>query len=152
MTRDEYATLIYYWAGHPQPERIPEILRTLRDSPWAWPLAAHLPTAGVVMALETLYPDRAGQWRRDFPTLYVSLLHAMDTGPSDPQWTEFYVAQWLILRRVSVLDAILNRIADGGEVGLTATVRAQKWASDSVPFRKAFEKAKEARKLAMIIQ
>lgn len=152
MTQDQYATLIYYWAGHPQPERIPEVLCTLRDSPWAWPLGAHLPIAGVVMAFETQFPDRARQWRLDFPTLYASIQRAMESGPNDPQWTEFYIAQWFILRRESLLDAILNIIADGGDAAWQARRKCQKWANESVPFRKAFEAAREARKLAMLIQ
>lgn len=152
MTQNEYATLIYYWFGHPQPERIPSVLRSLRDSPWAWPAERHLPIAGAVMAFESLYPDRKGEWRREFSSLYATIQSAMNQSQDCPEWTDFHLAQWFILRSEKSLDAVLDRVADGGDVGSAAQVKLQDLAAQSIPFRKCLEKAREARKLAMLIQ
>jgi hypothetical protein len=152
VTRDEYATLIYYWAGHPQPERIPEILRALMNSEWAWPAKRQLPIAGVVQAFESMYPDRAAGWHIDFGALYARLHSATDQAQDCPEWTDYHLAQWPLLRSEKCIDAVLDRVADGGEVGASAQIKLQELASQSVPFRKALEKARESRKLAMIIQ
>ena len=46
----------------------------------------------------------------------------------------------------------MDRVADiDEEVSISAQVKLQALASQSVPFRKALEQAREARKLAMII-
>ena len=152
MTRNEYATLIYYWAGHPQPERIPEILDTLENAEWARPAERTLPIAGVVAAFELLYPDRKHAWRADHPILSARVSAAVGLSKECPEWTDFHLAQWFILRGESSIDAVLDRVADGGTVGMEAQISLQKLASDSTPFRKALEKAREARKLAMLIQ
>ena len=139
MTRDEYATLIYYWAGHPQPERIPEILRTLQNSEWAWPSERQLPIAGVVRAFESMYPVPAGGWHRDFGPLCARIQSAENQSQVCPEWTDYHLAQWHILRSKKCIDAVLDRVADGGEVGTSAQIKLQDLASQSVPFRKALE-------------
>ena len=152
MTQNDCATLIYYWAGHPQPERIPELLETLERADWAAPAERDLPIAGTVMAFESLYPDRKHTWRTAYPALRRRIVAAAGLAADCPEWTDYHLAQWFILRQEKCIDAVLDRVADGGEVGLSATVKLQQLASQSVPFRKALEKAKEARKLAMLIQ
>jgi len=152
MTRNEYATLVYYWAGHPQPERIPEILATLEHAEWTQYKKSDLPIAGAVAAFESLYPDRAQEWRKGYPTLHRRVSAAVGLSKECPEWTDFHLAQWFILSRESSIDAVLDRVADGGTVGMEAQISLQKLASDSTPFRKALEKAREARKLAMLIQ
>ena len=153
LTQNEYATLIYYWFGHPQPERIPEVLEALERAEWAAPAEFDLPIAGIVMALESLYPDRKHAWRTAYPVLRRRVKAAAGSSADCPEWADYHVAQWLILRSEKSLDAILDMIADGGECGRAVQLKLQgKTVSQSVPLRKALEKAREARKLAMLIQ
>lgn len=153
MTQNEYATLIYYWAGHPQPERIPDVLRTLQNSEWAWPFEFHLAIAGTVLAFESLYPDRKAEWRRDFSGLYAMIQNATDQSRTCPEWADYHVSQWMILRRFESLDAILDMIANGDECGRAVQLKMQgKTVQQSVPLRKALEKARAARRQAMLIQ
>jgi hypothetical protein len=53
-----------------------------------------------------------------------------------------------VLRRESSIDAILDRVADGRELALE---KLHAFAAESVPFQKALRKAREARKMAMLI-
>jgi hypothetical protein len=152
MTKDQYATLIYYWAGHPQPERIPEVLEALETAEWARHPRRALPIAGVVRAFERAYPDRAPAWRAAHPILWRWVELALGMSSDCAEWTDYHLAQWFITRTNESLDKVLDRVADGGEVGLSATIKLQELASQSVPFRKALEKARELRKLAMVIQ
>jgi hypothetical protein len=153
MTQNEYATLIYYWAGHPQPERIPEALESLERAEWASSAELDLAIAGIVMAFESAYPDRKHAWRAAYPILRRRVKAAAGASADCPEWADYHVSQWLILRRESSLDAILDMIADGDECGRAVQLKIQgKTVQQSVPLRKALEKAREARKLAMLIQ
>lgn len=157
MTQNDYATFIYYFGAREKSkaevaELISDALRTLRDAEWAWPEGARLPIAGAVLAFETLYPDRAAGWRRDFPALYARVMPAMENNPDDPQWIEFHIAQWYILRRESSLDFILDLIANNGESAWSMRQKIEKAIGASVPLRKAFLSAKRAREASMLIQ
>lgn len=155
MTRDEYATFLYYFGERKQSkseqaEIIPEALAYLQNTPF--PPERELPIAGAVMAFWELYPDRKHRWQADFPELRRMISRTVMQSQEAPEWTDYHLAQWFILRRESCIDAVLDRVADGGEVGASAQVKLQDLASQSVPFRKALEKARGARKLAMLIQ
>jgi len=157
MTRDEYATFLYYFGARQQSkeeqaELIPEVLASLQNAEWAHPAERELPIAGAVMAFWELYPDRKHRWQADYPELRRMISRAVMQSQEAPEWTDFHLAQWFVLHSEKCIDAVLDRVATGGEVGLSATVKLQQLASQSVPFRKALEKAKEARKLAMLIQ
>jgi hypothetical protein len=153
VTQNEYATLIYYWAGHPQPERIPDLLATLDTADWARFAEFDLPIAGVVSAFETLYPDRKHRWRADYPALRRRIKDAVGMSKDCPDWADFHVAQWLILRRQESLDAILDMVADGGDCATAVQAKLRgNTVQQSVPLKKALEKAREARKMAMLIQ
>ena len=157
MTRDEYATFLYYFGARhqskeEQAELIPEVLASLQNAEWARPAERELPIAGAVMALWELYPDRKHRWQADYPELRRMISRAVMQSQEAPEWTDFHLAQWFVLHSEKCIDAVLDRVAAGGEVGASAQIKLQQLASESVPFRKALEKAKEARKLAMIIQ
>lgn len=153
MTQNEYATLIYYWAGHPQPERIPDVMETLERAEWAASSECDLPIAGTVMAFESLYPDRKHAWRAAHPLLRRRVKAAAGSSADCPEWADYHVSQWMILRSEKSLDAILDMIADGGECGAAVQAKLQgKTVGQSVPLRKALEKARAARKLSMVIQ
>jgi hypothetical protein len=153
MTQNEYATLIYYWAGHLQPERIPDLLATLDTADWARFAEFDLPIAGVVTAFETLYPDRKHRWRADYPALRRRIVAAVGMSKDCPEWADFHVAQWLILRRPESVDAILDMVADGGDCSIAVQAKLRgNTVQQSVPLRKALEKAREARKMSMLIQ
>ena len=156
MTRDEYATFLYYFGAREKSrsevaELITDALQSLENAEWARPDVRSLPIAGAVMAFEELYPDRKHAWRAAYPALRRRIVAAAGLSADCPEWTDYHLAQWFILRQEKCIDAVLDRVADGGEVGAAAQVKLQGLASQSVPFRKALEKAREARKLAMII-
>lgn len=155
MTQNEYATFIYYFGARheskaAQAELVYDALKTWRDAEWAWPEGARLPIAGAVLAFETLYPDRAAAWRREFPSLYARVMPAMENNPEDPQWIEFHIAQWYILRRESSLDSILDLV--NNDLSCIMASKIQTAISQSVPLRKAFLAAKRAREASMLIQ
>jgi hypothetical protein len=157
MTQGEYATFLYYFGAREKSrsevaELITDALQSLENAEWARPDVRSLPIAGAVMAFEELYPDRAAEWRKRFPALRRRIVAAAGLSADCPEWTDYHLAQWFILRRESCIDAVLDRVADGGEVRAAAEIKLQHLASQSVPFRKALEKAREARKLAMLIQ
>ena len=157
MTRDEYATFLYYFGAREKSrsevaELITDALQSLENAEWARPDVRSLPIAGAVMAFEELYPDRAAEWRKRFPALRRRILAASEKSPACPEWTDYHLAQWFILRSEKCIDAVLDRVADiDEEVSISARLKLQELASQSVPFRKALEQAREARKLAMII-
>jgi hypothetical protein len=158
VTRDEYATFLYYFGAREKSrsevaELITDALQSLENAEWAMPDVRSLPIAGAVMAFEELYPERAAEWRKRFPALRRRILTASEKSPTCPEWTDYHLAQWFILRRESCIDAVLDRVADiDEEVSISARIKLQALASQSVPFRKALEAAREARKLAMLIQ
>ena len=156
MTQNEYATFIYYFGAREKSkaevaELIHDALQTLRDAEWASPEGARLPIAGAVLAFETLYPERAVTWRREFPAIYARVLPVMDNSKDDPQWIEFHIVQWYILRRESSLDSILDLIADNGESAWKMRQKVEESISQSVPLRNAFIAAKRAREASMLI-
>ena len=155
MNRDEYATFLYYFGERKQSkaeqsEAIPEVLAFVENAPFR--PERELPIAGAVMALWELYPDRKHRWQADYPTLRQRISRAVMQSQEAPEWTDFHLAQWFILRRESSIDAILDRVAEGGDIGASAQIKLQDLAAQSIPFRKSLEKAREARKLAMLIQ
>ena len=155
MTQNEYATFIYYFGAREKSkaevaELISDALQTLRDAEWAWPEGARLPIAGAVLAFETQYPDRAAEWRREFPSLYARVMPAMENNPDNPQWIEFHIAQWYILRRESSLDSILDLV--NNDLSCIMASKIQTAISQSVPLRKSFLAAKRAREASMLIQ
>ena len=157
MTRDEYATFIYYFGARnvskeEQAELIPDLLQSLETKEWAQPDVLSLPIAGFVSAMEALYPDRVAGWRKRYPALRRRVLNAISKSHECPEWTDFHLAQWFILRHEESLDACLDRVAEGGEVGRAAIEKLQALASQSAPFQKALDMAKRARESAMIIQ
>lgn len=160
MTRDDYATFLYYFGAREKSrsetaELITDALQSLDNAEWAMPDQRSLPIAGAVMAFEELYPDRKYRWRADFPWLRRRVKMAAGQSPQCPEWTDYHLAQWFILRSEKCIDAVLDRIADyDSELPYNerAATKLQELAAQSVPFRKALEKARESRKLAMVIQ
>jgi len=155
VNRDEYATFLYYFGERKQSkaeqaEAIPEVMAFLQNTPM--PVERELPIAGAVMALWELYPDRKPRWQADFPALRRMISRAVMQSQEAPEWTDYHLAQWFILRRESSIDAVLDRVAEGGDIGTSAQIKLQDLAAQSVPFKKALEKAREARKLAMLVQ
>jgi hypothetical protein len=153
MTQDEYATFLYYFGARyqskaEQAELIPDVLASLQNSEWAKPEGRELPIAGAVGAFFELYPDRKHRWQADYPGLRRMISRAVGKSQECPEWTDFHLAQWLVLRRESSIDAILDRVADGRPLALE---KLQAMAAESVPFQKALRKAREARKVAMLI-
>jgi len=153
VTQDEYATFLYYFGARyqskaEQAELIPDVLVSLQNSEWAKPEGRELPIAGAVTAIFELYPDRKHRWQADYPELSRMVKRAVGKSLDCPEWTDFYLAQWLVLRRDSSIDAILDRVADGRELALE---KLQMFAAESVPFQKALRKAREARNAAMLI-
>jgi hypothetical protein len=100
------------------------------------------------MAFFELYPDRKHRWQADYPELKRTVSRAVGKSLDCPEWTDFYLAQWLVLRRESSIDVILDRVADGRELALE---KLEEFARESAPFQKALRKAREARKMAMLI-
>ena len=153
MTQDEYATFLYYFGARyqskaEQAELIPDVLVFLQNSEWAKPEGRELPIAGAVTAIFELYPDRKHRWQADYPELRRMISRAVGKSQECPEWTDFHLAQWLVLRREGSIDVILDRVADGRPCALS---KLQAFAAESVPFQKALRKAREARKLAMLI-
>jgi hypothetical protein len=153
MTQDEYATFLYYFGARyqskaEQAELIPDVLASLQNSEWAHPDERELPIAGAVMALFELYPDRRHRWMADYPELRRMISRAVGKSLDCPEWTDYYLAQWLVMRRESSIDAILDRVINGREL---ASDKLNAFAAESVPFQKALRKAREARKVAMLI-
>lgn len=160
MTQGEYATFLYYFGAREKSrsevaELITDALQSLENAEWAMPDVRSLPIAGAVMAFEELYPERAAEWRKRFPALRRRILTASGKSPDCPEWTDYHLAQWFILRSEKCIDAVLDRVADYDSdlpYEDRAATKLQVLASQSVPFRKFLEKAREARKLAMLIQ
>lgn len=80
---------------------------------------------------------------------------AVGLAPACPEWTDYHLAQWFILRQDRCIDAVLDRVADyDSELPWDerAATKLQKLSDESVPFKKALVKAREARTLAMLVQ
>jgi hypothetical protein len=84
----------------------------------------------------------------DHPELRRMISRAVGKSLDCPEWTDYYLAQWLVMRRESSIDAILDRVINGREL---ASDKLNAFAAESVPFQKALRKAREARKTAMLI-
>jgi hypothetical protein len=152
LNQNEYATLVYYWRSEPHPERIPEILTAFRDCSWAHVPPRDLPMAGALLAFETLYPDLKQTWRAEFPAVYRFAARATRTDKDADAWNDYHIAQWFLTRDLACLDAVLDRVASGGEVGYAARRTLESWAERCIPFRRALLKAQAARRAAMVIQ
>lgn len=161
LTQNEYATLIYYWAA-PETDKSPEVIdgviATLANSGWARTPARELAATGAVLAFEELYPEKKAGWRRTYPALYKFCSSAIATPHHKAQWNDFHVVQWFILRgtrkdeAVDILDKMLDRVNEGGEVGYDARQHLEYWAVNCKPFALALQKARAARMDRMIVQ
>jgi len=160
VTRDEYATFLYYFGARKQSraeqvELIPQVLDTLENAEWAQEARFDLPIAGAWMAFEQLWPDRRHRWRAEHARLRRRVREAAGLAPTCPEWTDYHLAQWFILRQEKCIDAVLDRVADYDSDlpwDDRAASKLQRLAEESIPFRKALQKAREARMLAMLVQ
>jgi hypothetical protein len=142
VTQSEYATLIFYWAFEPHPERIDEILSTLAGAYWSRDPKRELPMAGTVLALEQLDPARASIWRRNYPNLYQRIERAMALPKETPFWTDFLIAQWFILRRDDLMLQLLERAGAWGERDDYTVDQINATCKYHGPFRHAAERLK----------
>jgi hypothetical protein len=162
LSQDEYATLIYYWAGEDHsddPGLVDGVIATLANCGWARTPDRKLPRMGTVLAFEELYPDKKAGWRSSFPEMYRSFSVVTVTTPQqEREWNDFHIAQWFVLRRarrdegVEIIDKLLDRVAEGGSVGYDAQEAMQIVASQCKPFEMALERAKRERLARMVIQ
>lgn len=152
VTQNEYATLVYYWRGEPHPERIPEILTCFRDCSWAHVPPRDLPMAGALLGFETLYPDLKQAWRAAWPEVYAWAARATRTDKQAPAWNDYHVARWFVTRDLACIDSLLDRVADGGDVGFEARRCLAAWSNRCIPFRRAVDRAQAARRESMLIQ
>lgn len=142
MTKDEYATLIFYWHWEPHPERIQEMLSTLATAPWAREPKRALPLAGAVLALEQLEPFQCGFWRRDHPSLYAEIKRTVNMPLDRVEWSDFLLVQWLILRRDDLILQILERAGPHGERCKYTVEMINRACQEHTGFRKAAERLK----------
>jgi hypothetical protein len=156
LTQDEYATLIYYWAGEEHSsEAIDGVIATLANASWARVPSRGLPVAGTVLALCELYPDKAGYWRGAYSELFVRVGFYMTELLDDPGWNDFYIAQWFVLRRarkeegIEIIDKLLDRVAQGGCVRYDTLEAMKICATQCKPFEIAWQCATQKRNEAM---
>jgi hypothetical protein len=161
LSQDEYATLIYYWAGEDHaddPGLVDGIIATLANCDWAGTTQNTLPRAGTVIAFCELFPDKEPGWRAAYPELFRSIKRSMESPQRDSRWNDFHIAQWFILRRarrdegVEIIDKLLDRVTEGGSVGYDAREAMQIVVSQCKPFELALERAKKERVARMVIQ
>lgn len=158
MTRNEYATFLYYFGTRYQSKEeqailIPDALSALQNSEWAQGEGLDLAIAGAVMAFWERYPDRKHRWQADYPELRHRVERAVMQSKENPDWADYHMSRWFVLRQESSLDAILNMIADGGNCGRVVRLKLQgKTVAECVPFQKSMRKARRAREASMLIQ
>jgi hypothetical protein len=141
MTDSEYATLIFYWAYEPKPERMDEMLSFLANSVSVeWIPARLAAMCGVVLALETLSPGRAPIWRLNHAALYATIERCMESLRETRFWTDFLVAQWFILRQDSIMKQLLERAGAWGEKDQYTVDRINGACAENGPFRYAAER------------
>src|SRR5689334_3106907 len=101
LDQNEYATLIYYWAGEEhEPGLIDGVIATLANCSWAWTAESELRTAAAVDAFRQLFPSKLAGWREAYPGLFDMCARAWRIPASDARWNTFYLVQWFILRRM----------------------------------------------------
>ena len=142
MTQSEYATLIFYWASEPHPERADEMLACLAASGMADSPETVLRALGAVDALEELQPVRCLIWRMDYPELYRKILAACKLPDDFHGWADFMVVQWMILRRDDLIRQLLDRAGAWGERDKYTAALISKTCENHGPFRYACERLK----------
>jgi hypothetical protein len=159
FSQNEYATRIYYWAGEEhEPDEIEAVIATLANCGWARTPARELAMAGTVLAFCELYQDKEPGWRSAYPKLFEVVRRALKRDVSSTQWNDFYIAQWFVLRRarkedgIEIIDKLLDRIADGGQVGYDTRREINTCAVQCKPFEIALGRAIAARRQRMVIQ
>ena len=149
LSADEVATLVYYWAAGGEehgPNEADGIVAAVAQfglgTDWT------LRRAGIVMALCELYPDRENGWRSAHPDLFKSIRRSMESPKHDKRWNIFHLVQWFILRKarpdegIDILDKLLDRVAEGGEVGYDALQVIAGAAKGCKPFEVCMERAR----------
>lgn len=140
MTQNEFSTLVMYWRHYPHPEKLDEMLSFAEKEDWAKVPERQLPLAGIVLALEALYPDSKQTWRAKYPVLYWRVEAAVKLPLSVVFWSDYLLSQWFILRRDVLLQQILDRAGrDGRKCEYTAAMINQACQA-FIPFRKAAER------------
>jgi hypothetical protein len=142
MTQGEYATLIFYWAYEPHPERADEMLAFLAASGLADSPESVLRVAGAIDALEELQPARCLIWRVDYPDLYRKIQAALQMPLEFHGWADFLVVQWMILRRDDLIRQLLERAGAWGERDKYTAALISSTAEKHGPFRFACERLK----------
>ena len=142
MTQSEYATLIFYWASEPHPERADEMLACLAASGMADSPETVLRAAGAVLALAELQPARAPIWRIDYPELHRRIDWALKQPKEFDGWADFLVVQWMILRRDDLIRQLLDRAGAWGERDKYTAALISKTCEKHGPFRFACERLK----------
>ncbi len=159
LSADEYATLIYYWAGEEhEPGLIDGVIAALANQSWAWAPDRALQTAGALKAFSELFPEKVLGWAAGNPGLFAMCNLAYSNTPAgDPAWNRYHLVQWFILRRahkdegIDILDKLLDRVAEGGTVGCEARETIMIAARDCKPFEVAMDRAQRARAAMMVI-
>jgi len=158
LSQDEYATLIYYWAGEEHEGTVIDgVIATLANCSWAKTPQRELAVAGAVSAFCTLYPDRKEGWKRAYPELFARVSHAIGKPKMLPGWNDFLIAQWFVLRRVrregiDIIDLLLDRVAEGGEVRIDALRAMNTCASQCKPFEIVWQRAANVRAGRMVFR
>ena len=160
MTLNDYAQTICFWAGDNelgeggQPvkwSKLPEILRLVESRIGTANAGQRFAIAGVVLALESQRPELFPSIRATHRHLYREIGLVMECNGVQ-EWADFHVAQWLITNDPLCIDKVLDQAANGGDAGHYASAAlaalSQKWK----PFEVAIDKAREARRAAMVIQ
>ena len=142
MTQSEYATLIFYWASEPHPERADEMLACLAASGMADSAETGLRAAGAVLALEELQPARAPIWRLNHTELYRRIEAATMLEKEFHGWADFLVVQWMILRKDDLIRQLLDRAGAWGERDKYTAALISATCEKHGPFRFACERLK----------
>ncbi len=142
MTTSEYATLVFYWAAEPHPERMTEMLACIAASEQAERTETVLRAAGAIMAFEELDPERCLIWRIDYPDLYRKIREGLQLPLDFFGWADFLVVQWMILRRDDIMRQLLDRAGAWGEKDKYTAALITKTAKNHGPFRFAAERLK----------
>ena len=160
LTADEVATLVYYWAAGGEehgPNEADGIVVSLSITHWGGDTGT-LRAAGIVLALCELYPDLEPGWRAMCPEMFQSIRWAMKLPADNEGWNVFHLVQWFILRKarpdegIEILDKLLDRMAEGGEVGYDARQMIMGVSKGCKPFEVCMERARVARSAKMLVQ
>jgi len=150
LSADEVATLVYYWAAGGEehgPNEADGIVQHFANTNWAGETAS-LRAAGIVLALCELYRDRESGWRSAYPEMFQSIRWILKLPTHNFGWNVFHLVQWFILRKarpdegIDILDKLLDRVAEGGEVGYDALQVIAGAAKGCKPFEVCMERAR----------